>query len=85
MSQNKLEYLWESFEKVLCLTLNGDIERQKSATNELYNVGLQNFKFFKELKVMTKEYLNFTKAKEFLPFLHVFVVVMKNANVITTY
>ena len=68
MSQNKLEYLWESFEKVLCLTLNGDIERQKSATNELYNVGLQNFKFFQGVKSDDKRIFELYQSKRVFAF-----------------
>ena len=51
MNKN-VEYssLWDAFEKVLCLTLEGEIERQKSATKELCNIGLDKFQFFQGVK-----------------------------------
>ena len=49
---NNLGYnsLWNGFEKVLCLTLEGEIERQRSATKELCNIGLDKFQFFQGVK-----------------------------------
>ena len=49
---NNLGYnsLWNGFEKVLCLTLEGEIERQISATKELCDIGLDKFQFFQGVK-----------------------------------
>ena len=46
MAQINLNELWNGFEKVLCLTLKNEIDRQKSATKELCSVGLNKFQFF---------------------------------------
>ena len=37
--------IWSAFEEVFCLTLEGDVERQRHAAAELCRAGLHKFKF----------------------------------------
>lgn len=37
--------VWSAFEEVFCLTLEGDVERQRHASKELDRVGLRGFRF----------------------------------------
>ncbi|MET7245896.1 glycosyltransferase family 25 protein [Methylobacterium sp. EM32] len=42
--------IWKSFDQVYCLTLEGDLERQRHASAELCSVGLYGFRFIDGIK-----------------------------------
>jgi Glycosyltransferase family 25 (LPS biosynthesis protein) len=47
--------LWASFDEVYCLTLEGDVERQRHASAELCAVGLRGFKFIDGINAKSPE------------------------------
>lgn len=47
--------LWASFDEVYCLTLEGDIERQRHASAELCSAGLRGFKFIDGVKAGSEQ------------------------------
>jgi Flp pilus assembly protein TadD len=44
--RNPLPSTWESFDEIICLTLEGDTARQRQASAELCQSGMQRFSFF---------------------------------------
>jgi hypothetical protein len=47
--------IWSAFEEIFCLTLDGDIERQRHAAAELCSAGLQKFKFLEGIGPHSRE------------------------------
>ena len=85
MSQIDLKNLWVEFEKVLCLTLNNEIDRQKSATKELCDIGLEKFQFFEGVDKDNERVKKIYSENKVLNSLHVFVVVKWTANALIMY
>ncbi|MDB5705623.1 MAG: hypothetical protein JWN66_2739 [Sphingomonas bacterium] len=46
---------WSCFDQAYCLTLEGDIERQRNASNELCAIGLRGFRFVEGFKANSEE------------------------------
>jgi hypothetical protein len=45
-ASDQLAGVWDSFDEIICLTLEGDIDRQRQASQELCKAGMQRFVFF---------------------------------------
>jgi hypothetical protein len=46
---------WGCFDQAYCLTLEGDVERQRNASNELCAIGLRGFRFVEGFKANSEE------------------------------
>jgi len=47
--------IWSAFEEVFCLTLDGDIERQRHVAAGLCRAGFQKFKFLEGIGPYSRE------------------------------
>ena len=47
--------IWSAFEEVFCLTLEGDVERQRHAAAELCRAGLHRFKFIEGISPASRD------------------------------